>query len=312
MKRALSMKTLSISGRVKVIMVIQAAIISFLLILGSVAFATEGGGSIYAGGNEDFMSGAAPPPGFYFINYTNYYWANRFNDKDGNSLIPGFKVRAIADAFRFIYVTKIKILGLDYAMHAIIPVVNLDVHLPNEKKNITEVGDVTLSPLILAWHSKNLHAVAGLDINIPTGGYDVTRIANPGRNYWNLEPALAFTYLSDGGFEASSKFMYDYNFKNHETEYLSGQEFHFDYTLAYHIKNWSLGVGGFYYKQITDDKQDETKVGPDGFKGQAFAIGPQVKYDYKNMSFILKYQKEMAVENKPDGSKAWLKFVYAF
>jgi hypothetical protein len=154
--------------------------------------------------------------------------------------------------------------------------------------------------------------VAGLDINIPIGGYDVTSIANAGRNYWNLEPAVAFTYLSDGGVEASSKFMYDYNFKNTKTDYLSGQEFHFDYTVAYHIKDCALGVGGYYYKQITDDKQGGVKVGPDGFKGQAFAIGPQAKYDYKNMSFIFKYQKEMAVENKPEGDKFWLKVIYAF
>jgi len=299
-------------GRFRAAGAILFTAVAAILLVSSAAFATEGGGSVYAGGNEDFMSGALPPPGFYFINYTNYYWADRFNDGHGNSVVPGFRVSAVVDALRFIYVTNVKILGLDYGMHAIVPIVNLNVHVPGQKKSITEVGDVTFDPLVLAWHSKNLHAVAGLDINLPVGGYDVTSIANAGRNYWNLEPALAFTYLSDGGFEASSKFMYDFNFKNDKTEYLSGEEFHFDYTIAYHIKNWGLGVGGFYYKQTTDDKQYGLKVGLDGLKGQAFAIGPQVKYDYKNMSFILKYQKEMAVENRPEGDKLWFKFIYAF
>ncbi|MGO9377266.1 MAG: transporter [Dissulfurispiraceae bacterium] len=279
----------------------------------SVAFATEGGGGIYPNGAEGFMAGAVPPPGVYLLNYAQYYWADRFNDKNGNSMIPNFKVTVIADGVRLLYVTNIKILGADYGMHVILPVVYEDVHLPVGNKDITEFGELTFDPLVLSWHfSKNFHAVAACDVNAPIGGYDVTREANPGRNYWNVEPVLAFTYLSDGGIEASSKFMYDFNFKNLATDYTSGQEFHFDYTLAYHIKDWAFGVGGYYYKQTTNDVQDGLVVGPDGFKGQAFAIGPQVMYEYKNMHFILKWQNEMAVENKPEGNKLWFKFIYAF
>ncbi|MGE5239904.1 MAG: transporter, partial [Chloroflexota bacterium] len=115
----------------------------------------------------------------------------------------------------------------------------------------------------------------------------------------------------DSGVEVSGKFMYDFNTENNDTDYQSGQEFHFDYTVGYHIKNWSLGVGGYYYKQTTNDELNDEKF-LDGFKGQVFAIGPEVKYDYKNMSFTLKYQKEMAVENKPEGDKFWFKFMYVF
>ncbi len=37
------------------------------------ALATEGGGGAYPNGVEDFMSGALPPPGTYFLNYLTYY-----------------------------------------------------------------------------------------------------------------------------------------------------------------------------------------------------------------------------------------------
>ncbi len=304
-------------GLHSVVMFLCAAFISVSIMMGSVAFATEGGGGAYPNGSEDFMSGAIPPPGFYFINYAQYYWADKFKDGNGNNAIPGFKAKVAVDALRFIYVTKVKVLDANWLMHTIIPVVNVDVNLPVGKKSWTGIGDVVFDPFALSWHfSKNLHAVAGVDIFMPVGDYDKTRIANPGRDYWTFEPLVGVTYLSDSGIELSSKFMYDFNTKNGDTDYLSGQEFHFDYTVGYHINNWSLGLGGYYYKQVTDDKQNGIAVmGPDGtagFKGQAFAIGPQVKYDYKNMSFILKYQKEMAVENRPEGDKAWFKFIYAF
>ena len=48
------------------------------------ALATEGGGGAYANGAEDFMSGALPPPGNYFINYLTYYTTSKFKGSNGN------------------------------------------------------------------------------------------------------------------------------------------------------------------------------------------------------------------------------------
>ena len=275
-------------------------------------YATEGGGGAYPNGAEDFMSGAVPPPGTYFLNYLTYYSANKFRDGNGDSVVPNFDLKVTANVFRFLHVTKTQILGGYWGFHVFVPVVNVDVTLPVGSQSKTGIGDIIVDPFILSWHSKNWHFATGLDIYIPTGAFDKNRLANVGRNYWTFEPIFAFTYLSDNGFEVSSKFMYDFNTKNTDTNYRSGQEFHFDYTVAKKFDNISLGVGGYYYKQITDDKLNGQKVAPDGNKGQAFAIGPQLKYDHKNMSFILKYQKEMSVENRPDGDKFWFKFVYAF
>ena len=120
------------------------------------------------------------------------------------------------------------------------------------------------------------------------------------------------TYLSDGGFEISAKFMYDINTENDDTKYQSGQEFHVDYTIGYHInKQWAVGLGGYYYVQTTDDEVNGVTP-PDGFKGQVFAIGPQAQYNYKNMSFTLKWQHEFEAQYKPEGDKFWFNFVYAF
>ena len=57
-------------------------VISSLFVLTSVnVYATEGGGGAYPNGAEDFMSGAIPPPGFYFINYFLYYHADEFKQQ---------------------------------------------------------------------------------------------------------------------------------------------------------------------------------------------------------------------------------------
>jgi hypothetical protein len=276
------------------------------------ACATEGGGGAYANGVEDFMTGALPPPGTYFINYLNYYTASRFNDGNGNSVVPNFNVDAYAEVLRFVHVTNYKILGASYGYHAILPIVYEQVRTPSGNDSRTGLGDLAVDPFILGWHSKNFHMVTGLDIYLPIGTYDQYEAANTGRNYWTFEPAVALTYLSDEGIELSSKFMYDINTKNQTTNYLSGQEFHFDYTIGYHMSStWAFGLGGYYYKQMSNDELNGAKVGVDGFAGQVFAIGPQVQYNYKKMSFTFKWQSEVDAENRPEGSKLWLKFVYA-
>jgi hypothetical protein len=256
------------------------------------------------------MAGAVPPPGTYFLNYLTYYTADEFKVKDGPD-IPDFDLNVIANTFRLIHVTKHQVLGGYWGMHVFLPVLNVDVELPFGDDSKFGIGDIIVDPFILSWHSKNWHFATGIDIFIPTGDFDEDDLANIGRNYWTFEPIFGFTYLSDGGFEVSSKFMYDFNTENNDTDYQSGQEFHFDYLIGYRFNPWGIGLNGYYYKQITDDEIDGEEV-PGGFKGEVFAIGPSVRYDYKNMTFNVKYQKEIGAENKPEGDKFWFKFVYAF
>lgn len=294
-----------------------------LTVAGNDALATEGGGGAYPNGAEDFLSGAVPPPGTYFINYFDYYSADKFADNNGDSMIPGFKLNVTADVLRFIHVTNKQVLGGFWGVHVFVPLMNVDVEtntpLGNDSK--AGLGDIIVDPFILSWHSKNWHVATGVDIYIPTGSYDKDELANLGRNYWTFEPILAGTYITDNGFEASAKLMYDFNTKNKDaslltppgtTEYLSGQEFHMDYTLAkkFSSLNLSLGLTGYYYQQVTEDEANGTELNDS--KGRVLAVGPGVKYDYKNMTMSLKYQIETAAKNRPEGDNLWFKFIYAF
>ena len=277
------------------------------------ALATEGGGGAYPNGAEDFMSGALPPPGTYLIDYVQYYNATSLKDHDGNNLVPKFDLNVAANVFRIVHVTKYQIFGANWGMHAFLPLVYMDVDATFGKDNRAGLGDIIVDPFILGWHSKNFHVTTGLDIYVPLGSYDKDDLAKIGRNYWTFEPVLGLTYVWDNGFELSGKFMYDFNTENNDTKYKSGQEFHFDYTAGYHIdKNLAVGLGGYFYYQTTDDEQNGHKAGTDGSRGRVMAIGPQAVYNYKNMSFTLKWQKEFEAENRPEGNNFWFKFMYAF
>jgi hypothetical protein len=299
-------------GKFLIMLIVAIMLLSTTAFTGT-ALATEGGGGAYPNGAEDFMAGALPPPGTYLKNYLTNYSASKFKDNNGNDLIADFKLNVVADVLRFVHVTKSNILGANWGVQVIVPVAYQDVTLGGQSDNRFGLGDIIVDPIVLGWHSQNFHVTAGLDFYIPTGAYNANRLANIGRNYWTFEPVLGVTYLSDRGFELSAKCMYDINTENTDKKYRSGQEFHTDYTIGYHIdKKWAAGIGGYYYYQMTNDELNGNKVGSDGFEGRVFSIGPVVQYAYKNMSFSLKWQPEFEARNKPEGNKFWFNLVYAF
>ena len=284
------------------------------LLAGTPVLAKEGPDQ-YPNGSENFMAGALPPPGNYFINYLGYYQGD-YRDNDGHK-VPGLNFSATFDALRFIHVTNQKIFGGDWAVHAIVPLVSQRMHTPFPgigNGSVFGLGDIVIDPLIIGWHfPPDWHLTVGVDIYLPTGKYSKSNPTDSiGANYYSFEPIFAFTYLNQGGFEASAKLMYNLKTKNLDTDYQSGNEFHMDYLIGQHFGPWAVGLAGYYLRQTTDDQVNGQKVGPDGRRGQVFAYGPAIKYDYKGMSFVGSWNHESSVDNRFQGNKFFFKWVTAF
>lgn len=282
------------------------------------------GGDQYPNGAENWMAGAVPPPGDYFINYAGYYNGN-LRDGHGDE-VDDANVSAWFDALRYIKVTDHRILGANWGWHVIVPLVHQRIELGGGSDTESGLGDITLNPFILSWHSENWHWATGLDINMPTGVYHAGEPRRSiGAHYWSFEPLLAITYLSDTGWEASAKFMY--NIKTSNTgfkpapdapsmDYHSGDEFHTDFALGRHTGPWTFGVSGYYLQQTTDDELEgepiSSTLGPwsEGRKGRVLAFGPSVNYASKGgTQFIAQWQHETLVENRFGGDKFWLKLI---
>jgi len=282
------------------------------------AFAKEGGDQ-YPNGAETYMAGALPPAGDYFLNYAGWY-GGELQDGGGQTVqVAGkaVKVDAWFDALRWVKVTHTKILGADYAVHAILPLVRQKLEIGGAMSgSASGMGDLVFSPLVLGWHTPQLHVVAAVDIFLPTGKYDndpQRPWANIGANYRSVEPILALTYLNDSGFEASTKLMYNLKSRNKDTDYQSGDEFHADYLLGYHAGPWMAGLGGYYVRQTSDDEQSGVKVGADGNRGRVLAVGPHVAYSTQaGTTFLGQWQHETGARNRFEGDKVWLKLIMPF
>jgi hypothetical protein len=286
----------------------RSATFALLATAAFLAHATEGGGSTYPRGVENFLVGAVPPPGMYLLGYGNHYTADKFIDGQGNNAgIPGFKVRATAAVLRGVWSTSNQVLGGNLVFHSIVPLVNLKVSAAGNSQDKSGLGDITVGTGVAFHHSPQLHTVIGLDLSLPTGDYDKNNQANIGRNYLSVQPLFGLSHIDPNGLNADMKLTLNLNRRNKDTDYRSGNELFVDYSVGWGLGNgWTVGVGGHAWQQLSDDKSGGTTVA--NSKTRAFSAGPSLKYDNgKGWFFTAKLQRDMAVRNSTQGTAFWLK-----
>ena len=287
----------------------SAVMATSLLTATNMAMAAENGGSAYPDGTESFFGGAMPPPGMYLVSYNQHYSADKF--KNDHPLFNDFKIDTFATVARGVYVSDKTFLGANWGMHAFLVYANADLTLGGRQDDHMALGDIIIDPFLLGWHKGNWHVATGVDFYIPVGSYNKNRLANIGRNYYTIQPIISTTYLNKQGIELSTKWMYDINFENKDTNYESGNALHVDYVLAKHMGPLAVGLGGYVHRQLEGDSGAGAVLGD--FKAKGASVGPQVRYQFpKGYAIAAKYQKEFDVENRPEGQKFAIDFTIPF
>ncbi|WP_334272998.1 SphA family protein [Bradyrhizobium symbiodeficiens] len=102
-----------------------------------------------------------------------------------------------------------------------------------------------------------------------------------------------------------------YNFKNPDTQYQSGIDFHLDWGVSQFLsKQVFVGFVGYAYQQVTDDFGQPAVLG--SFRSRVLGVGPQIGYIFpigSNQAFLgLKGYGEFDAANRPSGWNTWLTF----
>jgi len=270
----------------------------------------------YPHGASGFMVGALPPPGTHALGYLVRY-DGILQDENGDDLVnplTGDEVEIGLSAFavRLVHMTDIEILGGRWGVQAVAPFFRTRIDSGSVSDINGGLGDVTIDPFLLAWRHGDLFWSTGLDIVLPTGEHDPFQLVNLGANYFTFEPILAVTWLPGDGWQLNAKFMFNFKLENPDTNYRSGNEFHMDWTIGKEIADgWTLGIGGYYVRQVEDDEQNGRKL--PGTRNHVVGIGPQVMWQAADTTrLIVKWHHEPFAEHAFQGDRFLLKAVHSF
>jgi hypothetical protein len=300
------------------------------------AMAEEGGTGHYFPGSMADIADAVPLEPTFIVRYNQIYYSGSAGK---NQPLPIAGVTALGvhatswgEGITLLWSPKLDLpKGWNYAMSATVPFLQVTIDASavvpiggginvSRSGSLGALGDVVVMPLMV-----NYNISPSFNINfrfaeyLPTGNYQLHRLANTGKNYATAEPTLAFMYLGPkNGREADLFIGFDLNTENDATHYQTGSQFHMEGTLAQHLPLkkglFGIGVTSFYYQQLTGDSGLGATFGE--FKGTDVGVGPVLSYlkKTKKVQILgdLKWLPEVYTKNRLQGNIAFLKVVFKF
>jgi len=270
----------------------------------------------YPSGIEGIKAGSVPPPGFYYKMYNVLYTADTMTDDNGNELDLDFDLNLFVNAHRFLWVSDYEIFGGTYGADVIIPIFNVDLQIGKLGIDSSEfgLGDICFEPLVLAWHGPQYDTALGLGFFAPTGQYDKTEPASPGKDMWTWMVTAGGTYYLDSerSWSASILARYEIHGEKDETDLKPGNDFHFEWGIGKTLaKICDVGLTGYCQWQTTDDSGTQ---GARVNKDRVYAIGPELSIFIPQITFFisLRSQWEFSARERSEGNFTTLTFTKIF
>jgi hypothetical protein len=272
------------------------------------ALALEGPTPYLPGATVGVPTGALPPPGFY-ANDLNTVLEGGLKDNNGNDLHANASVYLNVPSILWVPTYQpFQFLGASYAAALVQPYVqqNLDLSGIGAGKSVSQgIFNTIVSPLNLSWNLNPFFIKTGLGIYLKDGFYQTNTLASGAKvtssaaianNFWTFEPDLALSWLQ-GGWDLTLHGVIDTNTKNTTTNYQSGDVFYLDFTAGKSIGKWTVGVGGNFSQQFTDDVARGASVNGNGHRFQQVLLGPYAGYDFGPASVNAKVLQSVHAEN---------------
>jgi hypothetical protein len=263
------------------------------------------------------MSGYTPPPGGYFWDtFYLYHGSGTLYQNPTANTSTRIAYSYLADVVTVAWYSDVKIFGGTPGLAAVAALVGFRntvqtastnslgvTNLTTSTGEVTSVSDTYFTAL-LGWEAGEHHWNVTVTGFAPTGNYDPNRLAQTGLNRPGLDFRGAYTFLSQTGTEITGALGMTFNANNTATNYQSGDELHFEWALNQHLPSGlALGVGGYYYQQVTNDHGVGDAYGP--FRGRVAAVGPLVAYTFtagaQQVSLSGRWFHEFDVQNRVRG-----------
>lgn len=284
--------------------------------------AAENGVGFYLLGTKGPLAGILPPPGVFFQNDTYFYSGSASASRSlpvAGTLIADVDATAYIDLMSGVWVLPSSVFGGRLAIMGTLPwggqSIDASLSLPGpgfgaaRDDTVFTIGDPVVGAS-LGWDHGNFHWTTGFLANVPIGNYQKGELANLAFHRWGLDLNAAVTWLDPAtGWDLSAAAGITFNGENQATDYRTGTEFHLEAAISKAItKEFSAGVVGYYYDQISGDSGRGAKLGD--FQGRVAALGVTAAYNFNvgntPVSARAKVYREFATRNRLEGTAGFL------
>lgn len=260
--------------------------VAVFALLGTLATTGAQADGHYVPGVEGMQAASVPPPGMYYLGYLVNYSIDDFRAPGSSSNLPGHNrgtVTALAN--RFVWVSRHKLLGADYGMEAIVPLLrtSLTINAAGISDSRSGVGDVYLGPLVLGWHGAQWDAVAAAGMWFDTAS--TSHPASPGKGFKSTMLTGGLTYYFDAAKSVSGAALmrYELNGRN-DAGMRPGDQLTMEWGLGKSFGGVSAGLVGYSQWQTTSD----SGAGASNSKAARHAVGAELAYPIPGAGVFLK------------------------
>jgi hypothetical protein len=260
----------------------------------------------YPIGVEGIKAASAPPAGFYLRDYNLLYYADRINDASGDDLGADLEAFVYANALRPIWISEAKLLGADFGMDAIVPLLYKNIAVGGNRDETFNLGDICVEPVILGWHGQRVDVTLAYGMWMPTGDVDPGTITGgTGQATWThmITAGSTFFFDTEKTWAISALGRYEISYESTEYDITPGNVLSIEGGLSKTVSpGLDLGVIAYYQAQTTRDAGSDGVASSDDLDS-VVAVGPELLWLWKQVGMFVsvRYGYEVMSEDRPQG-----------
>jgi hypothetical protein len=299
-------------------MIIRSFLTVSLLTVASLrAQAVEYALTTYSLGQSAFSAGVTPPPGVYVSTVIGTFDGVLAGTASfgGVTVNAGAKLDVFSPALNFLYVPDRKVFGGNLGLSITVPAGWIDIRAGAEvqsqgfSREVNGWGMEDVVPRVqLGWQLTDFSHTIYLQLITPTGRWQPGFSPILGFNRTSIDTGWAFTWTDKRTkLQVSGTAGFTFNTENPQTNYQSGNEFHWEWAVGFQCTpGLVIGLVGYDYRQLNGDSGSGDPVGP--FRGSDDAIGAGLSYttviEKRPVTYNLRYYHDYNFDNHFHGDTA--------
>ncbi|MEG9434016.1 SphA family protein [Terriglobus sp. ADX1] len=271
----------------------------------------------YIGGFTGLDNGTSAPPGFYAAGLGLVEPVASIKGPNGNTVLrPDINVGGAIAAFS--YTSEKKILGAEYGLAFMVPVLNtrFNSNLFNKSAQSAGISDILFEPVNLGWAKGAANYTLNYAFYAPTGDFDPNSPLNPGLGFWEHQVSGGMSLSLDKKklWNASALTTWEFNHSKLGEDLKAGPIFNGEYSFGHRFFKYQMNAGfvGYASQKLSADTGSAVSPLTRGYLDRGFGAGGEWKFtDIKHkLAYDVRFEQQYGVQLRTSGKVVVFSITY--